>query len=140
MGSARRIVFAAAAFAAALGVHAQEDVSVTPALAAAEAWLAILDAGRPGEAWDQATPAFQEAVPRLKWETGMESTRAPLGTVIYRKLRQATYSRALPDAPVGEHVVIQYDTRFENRPLTTEIVTPAKATDGTWRVSGYVIR
>lgn len=40
----------------------------------------------------------------------------------------------------GEYVVIQYDTRFENRHLSTEIVTPMRGRDGVWKVSGYIIR
>jgi hypothetical protein len=37
-------------------------------------------------------------------------------------------------------VVIQFDTRFENRPLSMETVTPMREKDGSWKVSGYFIR
>ena len=111
-----------------------------PAMGVAEAWLASVDAGNYGASWEAAAPLFREAMAKIKWETTIESVRAPLGTPINRKLRQAFYTRVLPNAPEGEYVVIQYDTRFENRPLSTEIVTPMKAADGTWKVSGYIIR
>ena len=119
---------------------AQEEIDVKPAMGVAQAWLASVDAGNYGASWETAAPLFREAMAKVKWETTIESVRAPLGTPINRKLRQAYYTRVLPNAPEGEYVVIQYDTRFENRPLSTEIVTPMKAIDGTWKVSGYIIR
>ena len=118
---------------------ADEEIDVKPAMAVAEAWLAGVDAGRYGASWEEAAPLFREAMAKITWETTIEGVRAPLGTPI-RKLRQAAYTRVLPNAPEGEYVVIQYDTRFENRPLSTEIVTPMRGHDGVWKVSGYIIR
>ncbi|HXF81037.1 MAG TPA: DUF4019 domain-containing protein, partial [Usitatibacter sp.] len=59
--------------------------------------------------------------------------------LIARKVRSARYTRELPNAPAGEYVVIQYDTRFERVPHAVETVTPMKDPDGTWRVSGYFV-
>jgi len=117
-----------------------EEIDVNPAMAAAEAWLASVDAGRYGASWEAAAPQLQEAMPKIKWETAIDAARSPLGVAVSRKVRQAHYTRSVPDAPVGEYVVIQYDTRFETRPLSTEIVTPVKDRDGSWKVSGYLIR
>ena len=83
---------------------------------------------------------FRETTPKVKWETTVEAVRAPLGVVIVRKLRQATFTRGIASDPQAELYVLQYDTRFENRPLSTEIVTPLRGSDGTWRVSAYVLR
>ena len=44
------------------------------------------------------------------------------------------------DAAQGEYVVIEFASRFENRPLAVETVTPMRDKDGAWRVSGYFIR
>ena len=139
MHTIRRALLAAPLLAASLAI-AQEDIDVKPAMGIAEAWLAGLDAGRYGQGWEEAAPMLKERMEKVKWEISMESVRAPLGIPIHRKLRQALYTRSLPNAPDGEYVVIQYDTRFENRPLSTEIVTPMKDRDGAWRVSGYIIR
>ena len=137
-----------AAFLAVVGiawVHspalaADEDIDANPAMAAAEAWLAMLDAGRYGDTWEAAAPLFKGAITKEKWEAGVDTARAPLGVVITRKLRSATFARTLPNAPPGEYFVIQYDTRFDNRPLSTEIITPMRDADGAWRISGYIIR
>lgn len=119
---------------------AAQEVDLVPATAAAEEWLRMVDTGRYLESWEASAPSFQEAVARKQWEVSMQSLRAPLGVVLSRKVRSALYTKILPGAPDGEYVVIQYDTRFENRPLSSETVTPMRDKDGTWRVSGYHIR
>jgi hypothetical protein len=139
MDRIRRMLLAAPLLAATLAVS-QEDIDVKPAMGVAEAWLAALDAGRYGQGWEEAAPMFRDAMPKVQWQTTMESVRLPLGAPLSRKLRQALYTRTLPNAPAGEYVVIQYDTRFEHRPLSTEIVTPVRGRDGTWRVSDYTLR
>ena len=117
-----------------------EGIDLTPAARAARAWLATVDSGRYGDSWEEASTLFKETIPKLRWETSVQSAREPLGIVTGRKIRAMNYMRVLPGAPEGEYVVIQFDTRFENRPLSVETVTPMKEKDGTWKVSGYFIR
>jgi len=66
--------------------------------------------------------------------------RAPLGAMVTRKIRTATYARSLPGAPVGEYVVIQFDTSFENLPQSTETVTSMREKDDSWKIAGYFIK
>lgn len=123
--------------------HARGDdeaLDAQPALAAAEEWLAVVDARRYGESWENAAPLFRDALEKSRWEMLVDAARAPLGVAISRKLRSATFTRKLPNAPPGEYFVIQYDTRFATRPQSIEIVTPMRLPDGGWRVSGYIIR
>jgi hypothetical protein len=129
-----------AILASAPALAADEELDVTPALNAAAAWLALVDGQRYGETWDKSSELFQKATQKLQWEVSLQTIRGPLGPAAYRKLRSAAYTRALPGAPPGEYVVIQYDTNFETRPLTTETITTSKDKDGAWRVSGYFIR
>jgi hypothetical protein len=117
-----------------------EGLDLRPADQAARAWLASVDAGRYGDSWEDAAALFKLAIPKLRWETMVQSVREPLGVVTSRKVRAMNYTRVLPGAPEGEYVVIQFDTRFENRPLSVETVTPMREKDGTWKVSGYFIR
>jgi hypothetical protein len=119
---------------------ADEEIDVKSAMAVAEAWLAGVDAGRYGASWDDAAKLLQGAIERTKWEITLERARGPLGVAVTRKLRTANFTRSLPDAPPGEYIVIRYDTVFENRPLSTEIVTPMREPDGTWKIAGYIIR
>lgn len=117
-----------------------QEMDLSPAMAAASAWLALVDAGLYGRSWDDAAPLFKEKVTRLQWEVMMQDARGKLGTLASRKLASATFTPAPPGAPPGDYVVIQHHSTYENRPLTTEIVTPVRAADGSWRVSGYFIR
>jgi hypothetical protein len=123
-----------------VAIAADEEIDTVPAMAAAQAWVAMVDRGQYGASWEAASESFRGAIERVKWETTIESVRAPLGIVSSRKVRMANFTRMLPGAPPGEYVVVQFDTRFENRPLSTEIVTPVRDKDGTWRVAGYFIK
>ncbi len=115
-------------------------LDTAPAMAVAESWLAYVDKGHYAESWEDSAAYFRGAVPKAQWETTLAQVRGPLGIAIARKVRAATYTRSLPGAPEGEYVVIQYDTRFENRPLSVETVTPMREKNGTWKVAGYHIR
>jgi hypothetical protein len=139
MGSLRRFL-AIAALLACLPVAAEEDeIDVSPAIAVAEAWLHLLDTGRYGTAWEEMAPTFQEAMSRHRWETTLPGARDPLGPVLSRKMRQADVTKSQPSAPAGDLVIIYFNTHFQNRLLTTEVVTPMKVGDR-WRVSNYIIR
>jgi len=124
---------------------AQEDAensrsAESMAIQAALSWLHLVDAGRYTRSWEEAAPLFQKAVTREQWNASLEAVRSPLGTCMGRKVKTAIYTRALPGAPDGEYVVIQFDTTFENKARGMETVTPARTADGVWRVSGYYIR
>ena len=135
----------------ALSAYAAEDtpestpaapivLDTAPAMHVADNWLVYVDSGRYAQSWDDSAAYFREAVPRTQWETTLAQVRGPLGVAISRKVRSATYTRNLPSAPEGEYVVIQYDTRFENRPQSVETVTPMREKNGAWKVAGYHIR
>ena len=106
----------------------------------AEAWLALTDSGKYAESWDEASSMFKSAVTRQQWVDALNSVRSPLGKVLSRTLKSATYTKSLPNAPAGEYVVILYNTSFENRKDLVETVTPTLDKDGKWRVSGYYIK
>lgn len=106
----------------------------------AESWLALTDAGNYAESWEQASQLFKAAVTKQQWQSALESVRTPLGKLLSRKLKSATFSKTLPGAPDGQYVVIQYDSSFENKQSAVETITPMLEKDGKWRVSGYFIK
>lgn len=134
-------IFLAAAVATSPAARgADEELDVKPAMAAAQAWLETVDAGRYADSWDEGARLMQSAVDKARWEDLLGAARAPLGVAVTRKLRSAAFTRQLPGGVPGEYFVIQFDTRFENRERSLEIVTPARGPDGTWKVAGYIIR
>jgi hypothetical protein len=131
---------ALAAAITALAAQGAEELDTAPAMAAAQAWLTLVDAGNYGRSWDDSAALFQEGIAKAQWQTALDMKRAPLGGMVTRKIRTATYTRTLPNVPEAEYVVIQFDTRFENLPQSTETVTPMREKDGSWKVAGYYIK
>ena len=134
--------FFLAAALAGLSVAANDDppLDLRPAVAAADSWLATLDSGRFSDTWEESATIFKENAPQAKWEPAVQGAREALGTVVSRKVRSMRYVNALPNAPPGHYVIIEFDTQFEKRPLTIETVTPMRTPSGTWKVAGYFIR
>ena len=109
-------------------------------IAAGNTWLAVVDAERYDDSWEQACAYFRGVVPRDQWMTQVAGVRGPLGPVLSREVASAEYTTKLPGAPDGEYVVIQYRTQFQNKTDAIETVTPMRDPDGVYRVSGYYIR
>lgn len=121
-------------------VMADEPERLKAAIASAEKWLVIVDQGKYGESWNESSEYFRQAVGQDQWEQAVQPARKPLGKLVSRKVKSATYTTSLPGAPDGEYVVIEFDTSFENKKSAIETVTPQMDKDGMWRVSGYYIR
>ena len=125
---------------AGLAAAATPTANEKAASTAAENWLAQVDASRYAESWKAAAELFRAAVTPAQWEQAAKAVRQPLGKRLTRKIKSATYQTALPGAPDGEYVVIQFETSFENKQAAIETVTPMREKDGAWRVSGYFIK
>ena len=110
------------------------------AVAASQAWLALVDEGNYSGSWEEASEHSKTAVTMEQWQRSLMTFRKPMGKVMSRKLKSKQYTRTLPGAPDGEYVVIQYETSFENKKSAVETITPMLDKDGKWRVSGYYIR
>jgi len=108
------------------------------AQAAAETWLALVDAGKYAESWDAAAPFFRKALTKEQWVDAVGKARGPLGKLESRKLLGAKLVHELPGAPPGDYVVMQYEAKFVGQ-TAVETITPMKD-GGAWRVSGYYVR
>jgi len=105
-----------------------------------ESWLALTDSGKYAESWQECAQIFQASVTKEQWQSALRASRDPLGKLLWRKLKGATYTKTLPGAPDGEYVVIQYESSFEHKQAAVETVTPMLDKDGKWRVSGYYLK
>ena len=106
------------------------------ARAAAEKWLAVLDAGDYGKAWDQSAKAFRKNVTRQQWVASLPKTRGALGAAKSRIVEVSSYKPSLPGMPEGDYVTVRFSTRFEKKSDAQEIVTLVYE-DGAWRPLGY---
>jgi hypothetical protein len=107
---------------------------------AAEAWLALVDAGKYGESWNEASTLLKGQVTREKWEQTAPGVRNPLGKLVSRKVKSRTYTETVPGAPDGKYVVIQYESSFEKKKSAIETVTPMLDGARGWRVAGYFLQ
>ena len=117
-----------------------ETVAKQQAENAAVTWVALIDAGKYAESWDNAGTLFKSSVPKAEYEKGIQAARTPLGAVKSRSVKISEYTTALPGAPSGEYVVVQFQTEFANKKPAVEIITPMHEKDGSWKVTGYFIR
>ena len=106
----------------------------------ADSWLALVDSGKHADSWQEASSIFKAHVSKDQWPSIVRAAREPLGKMLTRKLKSATYTKTLPGAPDGDYVVIQYESSFEHKKSAVETVTPMLDQDGTWKVSGYFIK
>ena len=138
----RALVLVVVGMVIALQAGAAEPASeaVTKGQAAVDSWLARADAGKYGETWDAAGAVLQSSVTRAGWEKAMDQARKPLGAVKSRKLKSATFSTSIPQAPPGEYVIVQYDTVYDALQSAVETTTAMHEKDGSWKVAGYFIR
>lgn len=68
----------------------------------ADSWLALVDSGKYADSWDESAQAFKAAVTKDQWQNALKATREPLGKLLSRKVKSATYTKTLPGAPDGE--------------------------------------
>jgi hypothetical protein len=122
--------------AVALAADKPEDA----AQKAADSWLKQMDDGKYGESWDAGSALFKAAVTREQWAQAAGAVRASVGKVASRKLKTREFTRALPGAPEGLYVTLQYDATFEKKPSAVETFVATQDADGSWRAAGYFVK
>jgi hypothetical protein len=107
---------------------------------ASRAWLALLDAGNFGAAWDGASPHLKSVVTRQKWITGLIAARKPFGKLKQRMPVKFARSHSMPDAPDGDYSLLEFESEFANGKRASEQIIWMLGDKQVWRVSGYFIR
>jgi hypothetical protein len=108
-------------------------------LAAANAWLGLVDAKRWNDSWANAGTMFKSKLAEASWASTIQSVREPLGAVSSRSFKSRTKTSTLPGVPDGEYEVVQFQTSFAKKALATETVVLSHEPSG-WKVDGYFIR
>jgi len=120
--------------------HAAGSKPEEVARAAADEWLALVDAGKFVESWQKLDPGFAKKVSKKKWTASLTQIRSSLGQLGARKLQSAEYTKELSGAPEGEYVVLRFDSAFERKTTATEKVTMLLGKDLLWRAAGYSVK
>jgi hypothetical protein len=110
------------------------------ALAAAEGWLALVDADDHEASWQATGPLFQEEVSAGEWRDSMTQVREDMGAVTERRLHDQTLETVMPGVPEGVYLMLEYRSVFERQPQGAELVVLARQEDGSWAVIGYFLQ
>ena len=112
-----------------------EQAAVTDVLG----WLELIDNGRYDDSWEVTAEHFKESGSKERWLAMLDTVRKPHGQLVSRKIQTARYRTRLPQAPIGEYVVIKFDTDFENKKHAIETVITSWEKGSRWRVIGYTL-
>jgi hypothetical protein len=104
--------------------------------AAAEAWLASIDAADYSAAYAAEPPRLRAATTLEQFERSMESRRQPFGHVLSRKFIGSAFTRKLTGAPDGQYESILFRTSFAHKAVAAERVILSQEADA-WRVVDY---
>jgi hypothetical protein len=110
------------------------------AIEGATAWLTLVDEGKLAESWDTAAPFLRDGTPRQNWIQSGRAMREALGNRLLREQVAVMDTDTVGSAPAGRYVVVEYRSKFAQRPNAFESVTTMLCDDGKWRVVGYSVR
>lgn len=119
---------------------AQTAAPEDAAQAAAESFLALVDAGRYPDSWAEASSVFKGAITAVQWAQAVQKARSMFGGFKSRKVTSRKATTTLPGAPDGHYVVVTFDSVFERKAAAVETAVMMLDADGRWRVSGSFIR
>ena len=111
------------------------------AVAVANKWLSVFDAGNYAQAYAMLPARISSAGDAVEkqWVGSQRAKRTPLGRTLSRQFVEAYFARTLPGSPDGYYELLMYKTSFQYKARATEGVTLTKES-GHWQVSGYRVR
>ena len=111
------------------------------AVAVANKWLSVFDAGNYSEAYAMLPARVRSAGDAVEkqWVGSQRAKRTPLGRTLSRQFVEAYSARTLPGSPDGYYELLMYKTSFQHKAQATEGVTLTKES-GHWQVLGYRVR
>jgi hypothetical protein len=109
------------------------------AKATVDAWLPFVDADDVERSWASAAEMMKRSMPKTAWSGALRTIRSRTGKLMSRSLFSMTATAALPNAPQGKYVMVQFRSRFPNADRAVEEVIAALCDDGKWRVAGYEV-
>lgn len=112
----------------------------TGAKSAAKSWLAVVDGGQYAESWGQMSASAQSRVKKPEWISYLKRIRTPLGNVLSRKFKDATYIKNPAGSPAGIYEVLHYITNFENMRPADETVSMVLGKGKKWHAFSYQVR
>jgi hypothetical protein len=105
---------------------------------AAKRWLALVDADNYAQCYQSAAEIVRQGVSEAKWEEMVGFGRGKAGALKSRELHSVQFTKTLPGVPDGDYANVAFDTDFEIKGPSTEVITLVHE-HGKWKVGGYHI-
>jgi hypothetical protein len=102
----------------------------------AKSWLALVDAGKYGQSWNDVSQYLKKKITKKEWVAELQQIRAPLGAVTSRRFADVQLRNDLRGLPAGQYAAVQFTTTFEKSPTAPEVVAMVLES-GQWRVVAY---
>jgi hypothetical protein len=138
--SATRWTRLAALLTLIFAVAAAEVPPPEAGVAAASAWLKLVDHRKYAQSWKDASSFFRSEITEDHWDDRINEVRTPLGPLVSRKLAITEPTMSLPGSPDGHYLVLQYQSSFAQKKVAIETIVMMLDQDGHYRTAGYFIR
>ena len=115
---------------------AEKRTRENEARAAAEEWLASIDAANYAAAYAAEPPRLRAATTQEQFVRSMEGRRQPFGRVLSRKFIGAAFTHKMTGAPDGHYESILFRTSFAHKSVAAERVILSRESE-TWHVVDY---
>lgn len=102
----------------------------------------LIDGNRAGEVWDGASAVAKRSIDRKRFTETIEAQRKPLGEASSRRWTSVSRHSTAGSGPLpaGIYANVEFETRFAGHRTGHELVSFRQDEDGTWRLSGYVLK
>lgn len=107
---------------------------------AAASWLQLVDGGQYAQSWEQMSPLAQARIKNVAWVGYLKRVRTPLGKVLSRRFKGATYIKNPVGSPAGIYEVLHYITNFTNMRPADETVSMVLGKDNKWQAFSFQVK
>ena len=134
-----RLARVAAVLGLAVLITSPARASDGPLERAAGSWLALLDAGRFDDAWNQGAELLRSSESRSEWEDATRRLRESMGAVASREAVTKDYHQDLNGVP-GIFFTLRFRTRLEDGREVVEVVTLTPDASQQYRAVAYGLK
>jgi hypothetical protein len=104
----------------------------------AKQWLSLVDDKNYADAYKQMGASARGKESEQAFTTKVDGTRAPLGAMSSRTIKDVKLTKTLPGMQDGQYAVVRFDSAFAHKAAVVETVTLISE-HGAWSVIGYFI-
>ncbi|WP_163133078.1 DUF4019 domain-containing protein [Agarivorans sp. Alg241-V36] len=108
------------------------------ALEVALSWLHLIDLSHYAKAYSISAPYFRSQITLGELSKRIIKVNQQIGETTNRTLKSTHHICKVPNAPVGDYVIIEFELETELQPNVIETITPVFE-DGQWKICGYYL-